>query len=103
LTGLAGTVGCQTTVTVPPGTLPDSFHIEVRQSDSVNRFAVLECVPSVPAGTEIDLYRGSTMVARVVMTESRRGGYGIATWLTGEPAAGDWGRIVQTHEKERIP
>lgn len=103
LAGLAGVAGCRTPEADSPGERPESYHIAVRRSDPANRFVVLECLPALPAGTEIDVYRGSDPVGRVVMTGSRRGGYGIAAWLTGEPAAGDWGKPVVKPEKGTVP
>lgn len=103
LAGLLGSAGCQTPATVSPGTLPESYHIAVRQSDPGNRFVVLECLPSLPAGAEIELYRGPVPVARVVMTGNRRGGYSVAAWQTGEPAVGDWGKPVNSQAEEKVP
>jgi hypothetical protein len=99
--GWAG--GCRTTAGPPPGAVRESCHIAVRQSDPENRYVILECLPVLAPGTEIDLYRGDMKVARVVMTSSRRGGLSVASWLSGEPAAGDLGQPSLVNKENPWP
>jgi len=99
--GLAG--GCRTPAAVPEPDLRQSVYIAVLKADPVYRYVILECRPPLPAGTEIDLFRDNTRIAKVRMTDNHRSGKSVATYVSGEPALGDLGQPSPSKQEIQYP
>ncbi|MDZ4198524.1 MAG: hypothetical protein U1E27_04470 [Kiritimatiellia bacterium] len=100
---LLGSSACRTAVPAARVRHPAETHIRVLHVDARQGYVLLECMPPLPANTEVELFRENRAVAVVRLLSFRRPSVVAADILSGEPLSGDQGRPLPVPQENPTP